>query len=203
MHGWSNWDWDMFNMHGVHWWNFSHLDLVVLDKGNLLGRQEVIEQVIIKAQSTFNPHPTLPTHITNTEIRHQHPAFYFKHGFCCFFSLNSHGNKDIPDCRNLMKPDWVGNLRWDNTEPYKPFRWVNTEPSVQFRKANTYSSMQFRKANTDPSMQLRWGHTELLFCEMLRKKLHESVRPLSHSQTSPGKSSCQDAFGESLCNALP
>ena len=96
----------------------------------------------------------------------------------------------------------MGNLRWDNTEPYKPFRGVNTEPSVQFRKANTDPSVQFRKANTDPSMQFRWGHTEFLFCKMLGKNLHESVRPLSHSQTSPGRTSCQDAFSKSLCHAL-
>ena len=103
----------------------------------------------------------------------------------------------------LVGPDWVGNLSWDNLEPYEPFRWVNTEPSVQFRKANTDPSVQFRKANTDPSMQFTWDHTEFLSCKMLGKNLHESVRPLSHLQTSPGKSSCQDAFGKSLCNALP
>ena len=118
------------------------------------------------------------------------------------FSHNSHGTKEILDCGNQVRPDWVGNLRWDITEPYEPFRWVNTEPSVQFRKTNTDPSVQFRRANTDPSMQFRWGHTEFLFCKMLRKNLHESVWPLSHSQTSPGKSSCQDAFGKSLCNAL-
>ena len=132
-----------------------------------------------------------------------HDPFYFKHDFLLLFLHNSHGTKEIPDCGNLVRPDWVGNLRWDNTEPYEPFRWVNTEPSVQFRKANTDPSVQFRKANTDPSMQFRWGHTEFLFSKMLGKNLHESVRPLSHSQTRPGKSTCQDAFGKSLCNALP
>ena len=91
-------------------------------------------------------------------------AFYFKHGFLLLFLHNSHGTKEIPDCGNLVRPDWVGNLRWDNTEPYEPFRWVNTEPSVQFRKANTDLSVQFRKANTDPSMQFRWGHRKFLFC---------------------------------------
>ena len=129
--------------------------------------------------------------------------FYFKHSFLLLFLHNSHGTQEIPDCGNLVRPDWVGNLRWDNTEPYEPFRWVNTEPSVRFRKANTDPSVQFRKANTDPSMQFRWDHTEFLSCKMLGKNLHESVRPLSHLQTSPGKSSCQDAFGKSLCNALP
>ena len=128
--------------------------------------------------------------------------FYFKHGFLLLFLHNSYGTKEIPDCGNQVKPDWVGNTRWDNTEPYEPFRWVNTEPSVQIRKANTDPSVQFRKANTDPSMKFRWGHTEFLFCKVLGKNLHESVRPLNHSQTSPGKSSCQDAFGKSLCNAL-
>ena len=44
---------------------------------------------------------------------------------------------------------------------------------------------------------------EFLYCKMLSNNLDESVRQLSHSQTSPGKSSCQDAFGNSLCNALP
>ena len=72
-----------------------------------------------------------------------------------------------------------------------------------FRSDHTDPSVQFRNANTDPSMQFRWGHTEFLFCKMLGKNLDESVRPLSHLQTSPGKSSCQDAFGKSLCNALP
>ena len=74
--------------------------------------------------------------------------------------------------------------------------------SVQFRSNHTDPSVQFRKANTDPSMQFRWGHTEFLFRKMLDKNLDESVRQLSFSQTSPGKSSCQDAFGKSLCNAL-
>ena len=55
----------------------------------------------------------------------------------------------------------------------------------------------------DPSMQLRWGHTEFLFCKMQGKNLDESVGQLGPSQTSQGKSSCQDAFGKSLCNALP
>ena len=88
-------------------------------------------------------------------------------------------------------------------EPYEPYRWVNTEPSVQSRKANTDPSVQFRKANTDPSMQFKWVHTEFMFCKMLGKNIHEPVRPLGHSQTSPGKSSCQDAFSKSLCNSLP
>ena len=91
-------------------------------------------------------------------------AFYYKHGFLLLFLHNSHGTKEFPDCGNLVRPAWVGNLRWDNAEPYEPFRWVNTEPSVQFRKANTDPSVQFRKANTDPSMQFRWGHREFLFC---------------------------------------
>ena len=85
----------------------------------------------------------------------------------------------------------MGNPRWDNTEPYEPFRWVNTERSVPFRKANTDPSVQFRKANRDPSLQFRWGNTKFVFFKLLGKNLHESVRPLSHLQTSPGKSSCQ------------
>ena len=93
----------------------------------------------------------------------QYCSFYFKHGFLLLFLHNSHGTKEIPDCCNLVRTDRVGNLRWDNTEPYEPFRWVNTEPSVQFRKANTDPSVQFRKA-MDPSMQFRWGHREFLFC---------------------------------------
>ena len=83
------------------------------------------------------------------------------------------------------------------------FRSDHTEPSVQVRSDHTYPSVQLRKANTDPSMQFRWGHTEFLICKMLGKNLAESVRQLSHSQTSPDKSSCQDVFGKSLCNALP
>ena len=63
------------------------------------------------------------------------------------------------------------------------------EPSVQFKKANTDPSLQFRKANTDPSMQFRWGHTELMFCKMLGKNLHESAGPLSHWQTSQARAS--------------
>ena len=118
--------------------------------------------------------------------------------FYLLFLHNSHGTKEIPNCGHLVRPDWVGNLRWDNTEPYEPFRWVNMEPSVQFRKANTDPSMQFRKANTDPSMQFRWSHTEFLFCQVLRKNLHESVKPLSHLQTSPGKSSWHDAWHKTL-----
>ena len=43
---------------------------------------------------------------------------------------------------------------------------------------------------------------EFLFCKMLGKNLGESVRQLSHSQMSPGKSSCQDTFGKSLCKAI-
>ena len=127
----------------------------------------------------------------------------FQTFFLLLFLHNSHGTKEIPDCGILVRPDWVENLRRDNTEPYELFRWVNTEPFVQFRKANTDPSMQFRKDNTDPSKQLRWSHTEFLFCIMLGKNIHESVRPLGHLQTSPGKRSFQDAFGKSLCNALP
>ena len=100
--------------------------------------------------------------------------------FLLLFLHSSHGTKEIPDCGNQVRSDWVGNLRWDNTEPYESFSWVNTEPSVQFRKANTDPSVQFRKANTDPSLQFKWGHTEFIFWKMLGKNLHESVRPLSH-----------------------
>ena len=126
--------------------------------------------------------------------------FYFKHVFLLLFSHNSHGTKEILNCGNLDWPDWVGNLRWDNTEPYEPLRWVNMEPSVLFRKANTDPPEHFRKADTYPSMQFRWSHMEFLFCKMLGKNLYESVRPLSHSQTSPGKSSCKDTFSRSLCS---
>ena len=93
----------------------------------------------------------------------------FQTQFVLLFLRNSHVTKEIPDCGNLVTPYWVGNLRWDNTEPYEPYRWINTEPSVRFRKANTDPSVQFRKVNTDPSMQFRWGHTEILFCKMLGK----------------------------------
>ena len=83
------------------------------------------------------------------------------------------------------------------------FRSDHTDTSVQFRSDHTDPFVQFRKANTDPSMQFRWGHTEFLFFKMLGKNLDESVIQLSGSQTSPDKSFCQDAFGKSLCNALP
>ena len=109
--------------------------------------------------------------------------FYFKHVFLWLFLHNSLG----------------GTIR--NRKNH--FRWVDTEPSVQFRKANMDPYVQFRKANADPSMQFRWDYTEFLFCKMLGKNLHESVRPFSHLQTSLGKSSCQGAFGKNLCNALP
>ena len=137
--------------------------------------------------------------------------------------------KSTLNCTNLVGADWVpiqnSKFRSDHTEPSVQFRSDHTEPSVQFRSDHTKPSVQFRadhtepsvqfrsdhtdpsvqirKANTDPSMQFRWGHTEFLFSRMLGKNLDESVRQLRHSQTSPGKSSCQDAFGKSLCNALP
>ena len=37
--------------------------------------------------------------------------FFFKHGFLLLFLHNSHGTKEIPDCGNLVRLDWVGNLR--------------------------------------------------------------------------------------------
>ena len=92
-------------------------------------------------------------HITFLIVISSRFIILFKTRFLLLFLHNSHGTKEIPNCGNLVRPDWVGNLRWDNMEPYEPFRWVNTEPSVQFRKANTNPSVQFRKANTDPSMQ--------------------------------------------------
>ena len=134
------------------------------------------------------------------------------------FLHNRQGMSENSNCTNLVGEDWVPiqnskfrsdhtepfvQFRSDHTEPSVQFRSDHTEPSVQFRSDHTDPSVQFRKANTDPSMQFRWGHTEFLFCKMLGKNLDESVRQLSHSQTSPGKSSCQDAFGKSLCNALP
>ena len=112
------------------------------------------------------------------------------------FLHNRQGMSENSNCTILVGADWVP---IQNSK----FRSDHTEPSVQFRSDHTDPSVQFRKANTDPSMQFRWGHTEFLFCKMLGKNLDESVRQLSHSQTSPGKSSCQDAFGKSLCNALP
>ena len=122
------------------------------------------------------------------------------------------------NCTNLVGADWDpiqnSTFRSDHTEPFvqfrsdhtessMQFRSDHTEPSMQFRPDHTDPSVQFRKANTYPSMQFRWGHTEFLFCKMLGKNLDESVRQLSHLHTSPGKSSCQDAFGKSQCNILP
>ena len=82
-------------------------------------------------------------------------------------------------------------------------RPCNSGRPIRIRPCNSGRPIGIRPCNsgspnTDPSMQFRWGHTEFLFCKMLGKNLDESVRPLSHSQTSPGKSSCQDAFGKSL-----
>ena len=123
------------------------------------------------------------------------------------FLHNRQGMSENSNCTNLVGADWVqiqnSKFRSDHTELSVQFRSDHTEPSVQFRSDHTDPSMQFRKVNTDPSMQFRWGHTEFLFCKILGKNLDESVRQLSHLQTSPGKSSCQDAFGKSLCNALP
>ena len=65
----------------------------------------------------------------------------FQTRFLLLFLHNTHGTKEIPDCENLVSPDLVGNLGWDNTVPYEPFRMVNTEPCVQFRKANTDPSV--------------------------------------------------------------
>ena len=123
------------------------------------------------------------------------------------FLHNRQGMSENSNCTNLVGLDCVpiqsSKFRSDHTEPSVQFRSDHMEPSVQFRSDRTDPSMQFRKANTDPSMQFRWGHTEFLFCKMLGKSLDESVRQLSHSQTSPGKSSCPDAFNMSLCNAFP
>ena len=102
------------------------------------------------------------------------------------FLHNRQGMSENSNCTNLVGADWVP---IQNSK----FRSDLTEPSVQFRSDHTDPSVQFRKANTNPSMQFRWGHTEFLFCKMLGKNLDESVRQ-SHLQTSPGKSSCQDAF---------
>ena len=133
------------------------------------------------------------------------------------FLHNRQGMSENSNCTNLVWADWVliqnSKFRSDHTEPSMQFRSDHTEPSMQFRSDHTEPSvhirsdhtdpsMQFRKANTDPPMQFRWDHTEFLFW-LLGKNLDESVRQLSHSQTSPGKSSCQDAFSKSLCNALP
>ena len=134
------------------------------------------------------------------------------------FLHNRQGRSENSNSTNLVGADWVPiqnskfrsdhmepsvQFRSDHTEPSMQFRSDHTEPSVQFRSDHTDPSVQFRKANTDPSMQFRWGHTEFFFWKMLGKNHHESVRPLSHAQLSPGQSSCQDAFGKSLCNALP
>ena len=122
------------------------------------------------------------------------------------FLHNRQGISENSNCTNLVSdlvPIQNSKFRSDHTEPSMQFRSDNTEPSVQFRSDHTDPSVQFRKANTDPSIQFRQGLTEFLFCKMLGKNLDESVRQLSHSQTSPDKSSCQDEFGKSLCNALP
>ena len=94
---------------------------------------------------------------------------------------NSLGTKEIPDCGNLVRPDWVGNLRWDNTESYEPFRWVNTEPSLPFRKANTDLSVQFRKANTDLSIQFRWGIGILIFQSARQESswISQTIKPFA------------------------
>ena len=65
------------------------------------------------------------------------------------FLHNSYGTSEFPDCGNLVGADWMGNLRWANTEASMNFRETNTDPSVHFRKANTDLSMHFRKASTE------------------------------------------------------
>ena len=62
---------------------------------------------------------------------------------------NSYGTPEFFDCGNLVGADWMGNLRWADTEPSMHFRESNTDLSVHFRKANTDPSMHFRKANTE------------------------------------------------------
>ena len=62
---------------------------------------------------------------------------------------NSYGTLEFPDCGNLMAADWMENLRWANTEPFRHFRETNTEQSLHFRKTNTDLSMHFRKANKE------------------------------------------------------
>ena len=105
------------------------------------------------------------------------------------FLHNRQGVSENSICTNLEGADWVliqnSKFRSDHREPSMRFRSDHTEPSVQFRSDHTDPSVQLRKANTDPSMQFRWGHTEFLFCKMLAKNLDESVRQLSHLQTSP------------------
>ena len=65
------------------------------------------------------------------------------------FLHNSYGTPKFPDCGNLVGEDWMGNLRWANTEPSMHFRETNTNPSVHFRKANTDPSMHYTKVNIE------------------------------------------------------
>ena len=65
------------------------------------------------------------------------------------FLHNSHGTPEVPDCGNLVRADWMENLRMANTEPSMHFRETNKDPPVHFRKANTDPSMHFRKPNKE------------------------------------------------------
>ena len=72
------------------------------------------------------------------------------------FLHSIYGTLEFPNCGNLMRANWMENLRW-----------ANTEPSMNFRETNTELSMHFRKANTDPSMNFRKVNTELLLLVLL------------------------------------
>ena len=94
------------------------------------------------------------------------------------FLHNSYDTSEFPDCENLVGANFMGNLRWANTEPSMHFRKINTDPSmhfgktnmdpsVHFRKANTDQSVHFRKAKKDPSMHFRKANTEFLLPVLL------------------------------------
>ena len=105
-----------------------------------------------------------------------------------------HNRYGTPEFKNLVAADLVEYLRWDHTKACVPFRWVHTEPSVHFMKANKEPSMHYRKVNTEPPMHIRRDNMIILSSKMLGKNLHLSVSQLSHTQTSPSKNFCQDAF---------
>ena len=82
------------------------------------------------------------------KFSYSNSSFYFKKDIVVFFLHNSYGTLEFPDRGKLMEADYIGNLRWANTELTVHFRKTNTDLSVHFRKANTDLSMHFRKANT-------------------------------------------------------
>ena len=103
-------------------------------------------------QALENPtHPSSFTWINPILLLYTLGAIFhilFQIGHFGAFLHNSYGPLEFPGCGNLEGTDWMGDMRWANTEPSMHFRETNTDTSVHFRKVNTDLFMHFRKANT-------------------------------------------------------